>query len=147
MQNSPKPATVDQIWKEFCHIEPMTSKWRQKCLVAGYWTVYLENMGKRLSCSDYCVYYSFKIFPHFWLVKTTCIIHQNQLLLTKFGKNFVILNRWRQNDDKSAWLQDIEPFTLKTWGKGWVVLIRTKWRNSRRNILLVSRQNIVLKHG
>ena len=33
-------------------------------------------------------YYSSKIFPCFWLVKTTHIIHNNQLLLTKFGKNF-----------------------------------------------------------
>ena len=32
-------------------------------------------------------YYSFKIFPRFWLVKTTRIIHHNQLLFTKFGKN------------------------------------------------------------
>ena len=32
-------------------------------------------------------YYSFKIFSRFWLVKTTCIIHNNQLLFTKFGKN------------------------------------------------------------
>ena len=24
-------ATVNQIWKEFCRIEPMTSKWRRKC--------------------------------------------------------------------------------------------------------------------
>ena len=49
--------------------------------------------------------YLFKIFPCFWLVKTTQIIHHNQLLLTKFGKNakrFVILNQWRQNDVKSA---------------------------------------------
>ena len=32
-------------------------------------------------------YYSFKIFSRFWLVKTTRIIHHNQLLSTKFGKN------------------------------------------------------------
>ena len=32
-------------------------------------------------------YYSFKIFSRFWLVKTTRIIHHNQLLFTKFGKN------------------------------------------------------------
>ena len=32
-------------------------------------------------------YYSFKIFSRFWLVKTTRIIHQKQLLFTKFGKN------------------------------------------------------------
>ena len=75
--------------------------------------------------------YSFKIFPLFWLVKTTPIIHHNQLLLTKFGKNFVILNQWRQNDVQStAWLQVIEPLTEKTWGRGWVaLLVRTKWRN------------------
>ena len=47
-------------------------------------------------------YYSFKIFNSFWLVKTTRIIHHNQLLLTKFGKNFIILHRWRQNDIKST---------------------------------------------
>ena len=32
-------------------------------------------------------YYSFKIFPRFGLVETTLIIHHNQLLFTKFGKN------------------------------------------------------------
>ena len=32
-------------------------------------------------------YYSFKISPRFWLVKTTHIIHHKQLLLTKFEKN------------------------------------------------------------
>ena len=26
MRNSPQPAAVHQIWKELCHIEPMTSK-------------------------------------------------------------------------------------------------------------------------
>ena len=71
-----------------------------------------------------------KIFSRFWLVKTTRINHHSQLLLTKFGKNFVILNRWRQNDVKSAvWWRVIEPSTEKTWGQGWVVLVvRTKWR-------------------
>ena len=61
-------------------------------------------------------YYSFKIFSRFWLVKTTRIIHNNQLLFTKFGKksspywiNDVksgayreLLSQWRQNDVKSA---------------------------------------------
>ena len=32
-------------------------------------------------------YYSFKIFPCFGFVETTRIIHHNQLLFTKFGKN------------------------------------------------------------
>ena len=31
-------------------------------------------------------YYSFKIFPQFWLAKSTPIIHSNQLLMTKFGR-------------------------------------------------------------
>ena len=62
-------------------------------------------------------------------------MHHNQLLLTKFGKDFVILNRWRQNDIKSAArLQVIEP------------VVSTKWLNSRRNILLVWQRNIVYKH-
>ena len=79
------------------------------------------------------LYYSFKMFSCFRLVKTTRKIHHNQPLLTKFGKNFVILNRWRQNDVKSAaWLQVIEPLTGKTWRRGWVVLVVwTKWRNNR----------------
>ena len=50
---------------------------------------------------NYCSishYYSFKIFPLFWLVKTTRIIHHNQLVLTKLGKNFVVLDQWRQNN-------------------------------------------------
>ena len=57
-------------------------------------------------------YYSFKIFSCFWLVKTTCIhvIYHNQLLLTKFGKNLVILNQWCQ---KCSPLQFIEPMKSK----------------------------------
>ena len=42
----------------------------------------------------------------------------------------------------------IELLTEKTWGQGSVVLVvRTKWLNSRRNILLDSWWNIVYKHG
>ena len=38
---------------------------------------------------NWCIlyYYSFKIFSRFWLVKTTHIVHHNQLLFTKFAKN------------------------------------------------------------
>ena len=73
-------------------------------------------------------YYSFKIFTRFWLVKTTRIILHNQLLLTKFGKNFMILHRWRQNDIKcAAWLQVIEPLTEKTLGRGSVALTENDW--------------------
>ena len=41
--------------------------------------------GHPLNCI--VIYYSIKIFPRFELVETTCIIHHNQLLFTKFGKN------------------------------------------------------------
>ena len=61
-------------------------------------------------------YYSFKILPLFWLVKTTCIIHRPELLLTKFGKNFITV---KTGDFKIA--AKIEPLTEKTRGRGWVV--------------------------
>ena len=39
------------------------------------------------------------------------MIHHNKLLLTEFGKNFVKLNQWCQNDIKSAaWLEVIQGF-------------------------------------
>ena len=43
------------------------------------------------------IYYSFKIFPQFWLAKSTCIIHHNQLLMTKFGRILCLTGKWRQN--------------------------------------------------
>ena len=59
-------------------------------------------------------YYSFKIFLRFWLARITCVIHNYQLLFTKFGR---ILPYWT-NDVKSAekW-QIIEPLAEKTWGR------------------------------
>ena len=41
-------------------------------------------------------FYSFKIFPRFWLAKSTRIIHHNQPLMTKFGRMLRLINRWRQ---------------------------------------------------
>ena len=41
-------------------------------------------------------YYSFKIFPKFWLAKSTRIIHHNQLLMTKFGRILCLTRKWRQ---------------------------------------------------
>ena len=41
-------------------------------------------------------YYSFKIFPWSWLARSTCIIHHNQLPMTKFGRILCSMNQWRQ---------------------------------------------------
>ena len=69
-------------------------------------------------------YYSFKIFPQFWLAKSTCIIHHNQLLMTKFGKILCLTRKWRQ---KCSLLQVNAPLTEKTWGRDWVVfVVKTK---------------------
>ena len=74
-------------------------------------------------------YYSFKIFPRFWLVKTTRIVYHKQLLLTK---NSVILNQWRQKCSplqiiESLTSKIIEPLTEKTWAQGCVIQQRQKW--------------------
>ena len=81
-------------------------------------------------------YYSFKIFPCFWLVKTSCIIHHNQLVLTKFGKNFVILNQWCQKFchydiepmTSKRRQKVIEPLTEKTWEQGWAAKAKLRRR-------------------
>ena len=41
-------------------------------------------------------YYSFKIFPQFLLVKSTRILHLNQLLMAKFGRILCLTRKWRQ---------------------------------------------------
>ena len=47
-----------------------------------------------LSVNKY--YYSFKTFPRFWLAKSKRLIHHNQLLMTKFGRNLTLTRKWRQ---------------------------------------------------
>ena len=66
-------------------------------------------------------YYSFKIFLHFWLGKVQCIIHHNQLLLTKFGR-FLWYVKNDINGACTANCQIIELLTEKTWGQGWVLI-------------------------
>ena len=81
-----------------------------------------------------------KIFPCFWLVKTTNIIHHNQLLLTKFGKNFVMhetmTSKWCQKCSLVAgyWTSDQENLgtRLSCFGS-WNKMVQLSW-----NISLVS---------
>ena len=77
--------------------------------------------------------YSFKIFPHFWLVKTKPhTLFTKTSCWTKFGKDFVILNQWRQKFchiepmtlkwcQKCSPLQVFESLTEKTWVRGCVI--------------------------
>ena len=41
-------------------------------------------------------YYSLRIFPQFWLAKSTRIIHHSQLLMTKFGRILCLTRKWRK---------------------------------------------------
>ena len=91
------------------------------------------------------IYYSFKIFSRFWLVKTTRIIYHNQLLLTKFGKNLRHIesmtskvqpaeNNWTDDVKMTSKVQPaaiIEPLTEKTWGQS--CLIFGERKNKERN--------------
>ena len=84
---------------------------------------FLEEIHQASEVNIY--YYSLKIFPQFWLAKSTRLIHHNQLLLTKFGRILCLTRKWRK---KCSLLQVNEPLTEKTWGRGWVVLaVKTKW--------------------
>ena len=97
-------------------------------------------------------YYSFKIFPRFWLVRTTCIIHHNQLLFSKFGKNLrhiesmtskvqPVENYWI-NDVKMTskvqppadyWTVDRKNLGTRLCYIWWEEKQRAKWRNSFKN--------------
>ena len=75
----------------------------------------LRFVGNKIHCSPRdqslsvnC--YSFKIFPRFWLVKTTSIIHHNQLLFTKFGKTLRHIESMTSKGEPS---EIIEPLTSK----------------------------------
>ena len=73
-------------------------------------------------------YYSFKIFPRFWLVKTTRIIHHkpaavHQINDVKSAARCRLLNQWRQ---KCSPLQIIEPLTEKSWGRDCVIFVEQK---------------------
>ena len=86
------------------------------------------------------IYYSFKIFPQFWLAKSTRIIHHNQLLMTRFGR-ILLTRKWRQ---KCRLLQVNAPLTEKTWVRDWVVfVVKTKMADTS----LVSRGELQLEVG
>ena len=89
-------------------------------------------------------YYSFKIFPRFWLVKTTRIIHHNQLLFTKFGKNLRHIESMTSKPTENYWTDDVKMTSKVQPAADWtvdrenlrmsiVLFLRAKWRNSFKN--------------
>ena len=65
-------------------------------LMISTWILRFGEMFCVITLSCNCVYYSFKIFPKFWLAKSTRIIHHNQLLMTKFQRILCLTRKWRQ---------------------------------------------------
>ena len=82
--------------------------------------LFIQNNSLSKNIAKTCNYYSFKIFPRFWLAKRTRIIRHNQLLMTKFGKILSLTRKWRQ---KCILLQVNALLTKKTSGRDWVVFI------------------------
>ena len=69
-----------------------------------------------VSVGDKYHYYSFKIFLRFWLDKITRISHNNQLLLTKFGR---IVPDWMMTSKVQQSCRLSKPLTEKTLKRGW----------------------------
>ena len=86
-------------------------------------------------------YCSFKIFPQFWLAKSTRIIHHNQLLMTKFG-GILCLTRKRR--------QKCSPLQVKAlWPRrpGDEVELSWLWKRKWRTFHLFEEQELQLELG
>ena len=104
---------------------------------------------KKKAINNNLRYYSFNMFPRFWLVKSTRTIHHNQLLMTKFGRILCLTRKWRQ---KCSPLQVNAPLPEKTWGRGWIdSVVKTKMENtslvSRVRTTAGTRRNNGWKHS
>ena len=86
-------------------------------------------------CSNTVDYYSFIIFPRFWLAKTTRIIHHNQLLLAKFKKNLCHIESmtWKVHPAADCWAVDREHLGIVLVLFWWAEKQRAKWRSSFNN--------------
>ena len=80
-------------------------------------------------------HYSLKICPRFWFVKTTRIVHHNQLLLTKFETNLCHVQPMTSKVQPAAdyWTVDRENLVTRLCFIWWAEKARAKWRNSFKN--------------
>ena len=88
-----------------CTIE----KLKEKIFDLVTWTYWYRNwfcLGQRSRGLN-------KTFLRFWLAKITRIIHQNQLLLAKFGG---VLPYWTDDVESEAKLQIIKPLNQENLG-------------------------------
>ena len=81
---------------------------------------------------DILVYCSFKIFPGVWLVRTTRIIHHDQLLLTKFEKKLCHIEPMTSKVQPAAdyWTIDRVNLGTRLCNFWWAEKQRAKWWNS-----------------
>ena len=79
--------------------------------------------------------YSFKIFPRFWLAKTTRKIHHNQLLFSKFLKILRHIESMTSKVQPAAgyWTVDRENLGTRLCYIWCAEKQRAKWRNSFKN--------------
>ena len=94
-------------------------------------------------------YYSFKIFPQFWLAKSTRITHHNQLLMTKFRRILSSTRKWCQ---KCSPLQVKAPLPRRPGDEVELFWLWKKWRTFHSFQLGVrttagTRRNTSSKHG
>ena len=148
-QESRTHPRIQNTFKDLKHFPgsktlPTLQNTSQHCFGPGYqWSCFAPfvQWGDHWGYSgaaeeDNIYYYLFKIFPRFWLVKTTRIIHHNQLPFTKFGENLRLIEAMRSKVQPAAdyWPADRENLgTRLCYIFWWAEKQRAKWRSSFKN--------------
>ena len=113
-------------------------------------------MFRRARYNNY--YYSFKTFPRFWLVKTTRIIHHNQLLFTKFEKKLRHIDSMTSKVQPTAnyWTVDRKKLGTRLcyfcWAEKWLrggleVWAKKIFRMNNKAIIEFGFRRIIMKNS
>ena len=120
---------------DYNRLELAIHEWNIQIILQQFWPE-IQSAGYFPTLKDN--YYSLKIFPRSWLVKTTHIIHHNQLLFTKFGKN---LRKIESMTSKVQYAADYWTVDRENVGTRLLILVsrktKSEWQNSleQENIL------------